>query len=205
MDARRLVPVYLGGLVGILVLLLALLIRGTGIQNGKKESKDQFPSFGYRAVLVFLVIGTILSPVTTIISPEYYNACSGDVIRASASAGEYLASLIPPGSKVYWAGGDSTAPLLHVPGITIFPAQINGAYTYKLGGEAETLKRLGLWNLKLAYTWQREADFILVETRNYSYALRLYLESGALEELTRSPLTNPCDPESGIRVFRKIK
>jgi hypothetical protein len=204
MDSRRLVPTYLGAFIGLLVLIWAFFAKSIGVRKDMKDSTKHISSFGHRTVLVFLLVGTILSPVTTFLSPEYYNACSGDTIASSKAVGEHLASLIPSGSKVYWDGGDSIVPLLYVPGIEIYPAQINGAYTYKIGGESERLLKLGLWNLGLAYVWQRDADFILVENRNYSsLLLRIYLESGAFEELESTPLTNPCDPESDIRVFRR--
>ena len=37
---------------------------------------------------------------------------------------------IPPGSRIYWFGQLSVVPLLYLPGVRIYPAQINGDYSF---------------------------------------------------------------------------
>ena len=132
---RRLIPTIAGFLTGILILIITLgVIR---VSDRIKESKIktasfQLPPYGYWALLIFLLAGILLSPTKALGGGRNEYDCSGDVIDSYQAAGNHLAEQIPPGSLVYWKGTLSSAPLLYVPGIRIYPSQINASYCLNL-------------------------------------------------------------------------
>jgi hypothetical protein len=148
-------------------------------------------------------VGYLLSP--TVLLGGGYNTydCSGDVIRGYELAGEHLAQLIPPGSHVYWRGGNSAVPLLYVPGIEIYPAQINGDYSLRKGGDPDALVRYGFWSEELARQWAAEADFILIEERLFGGWLGELVEAGGHNELRETPATVLCRGNASIHIFKK--
>ncbi len=154
-----------------------------------------------------LIIGLVLSPTVVLAGSKMERVCYGDVIASYESVGKHLASLIPPGSSVYWEGGLSVVPLLYLPGIRIYPAQINDGYSFRIGGNAEELQRAGLWNSELQTRWLSEADFILVEQDRYSKAINYWteiLKPDRFNELEISPSFLPCR-ETRLRVFQRIE
>jgi hypothetical protein len=130
--------------------------------------------------------------------------CSDDVIAAEEAAGRHLAAKIPPGSQVYWNGPLSVVPLLYAPGVNIYLPQINDGYAFRQGGNEDDLLKLGLWNTQLARQWRLEADFIIIEEERYNQGWKSFLESGEFVELSRSPTTDPCQENAGLRIFRRI-
>ncbi|MFQ5615519.1 MAG: hypothetical protein ACE5GO_03560 [Anaerolineales bacterium] len=111
--------------------------------------------------------------------------------------------MIPPGSQVYWKGGNSAVPLLYVPGIEVYAPQLNGDYTIYEHDDSDTLLKFGLWSDALARQWLQEADFVLIEARFYSGWLRDTVESGNLESLPPTPPTVTCRPSAQILVFQR--
>jgi hypothetical protein len=148
---RRLLPIGLGTGVGLLTLGCAFLIywrtRSHSVIMGK------ITSFGYWAIVMMLIAGTILTPTPLFGGGVFAYDCTGDVILSYEAAGKHLAENIPPGSSVYWKGGLSVVPLLYVPNIKIHPAQINGDYNFQLGESQEPVDEYGMWNQTLANQW----------------------------------------------------
>jgi hypothetical protein len=196
---RAWVPALLGLLGGIALWLAAWLAARWFPQN---RGQHRF-SRGWLALVGLLSVGLILSPTTILGGGFDTYDCSGDVIRSYEAAGERLAQVIPPGSLVYWAGGDSTVPLLYVPDVRIFPAQINGDYSYRLGGEPDALARYGFWSEPLARQWASQADYILIEARLYQGWLRDWVESGAYHELAPTPPVSSCYHNAEIHIYRR--
>ena len=200
---RRLLPVGLGSGVGLLTLGVAFIIyrrtRPHSIATGR------IASFGYWAIIIMLIAGTILTPTPLLGSSVFAYNCTGDVIFSYETAGKHLAENIPPGSSVFWKGGLSVVPLLYVPDIKIFPAQINGDYSFQLGDSQEPLDKDGLWNQRLANQWANEADYILVEEHYFTGWMKEFIQSSAFQELTPTPPAVPCRDDSQIRIFKKIK
>jgi hypothetical protein len=207
-DLRRIIPSAVGLLAGILVLVFA---AGVAIISSVYQSKASKPkvgvltSFGYWALFIFLFTGTLLAPTVLFGGGQGTYDCSGNVIDSYSAAGEHLALRIPPGSKVYWQGGLSVVPLLYVPGITIYPPQINGDYSYYIGGVSDTLLKYGFWNEVLAQQWIEDADFILIEERSYKRWLIETLDPNFFDELTPSPPTVPCRGNAQIGIFKRLR
>jgi hypothetical protein len=197
--ARRLLSALAGFLVGLGLLGGAGLVR--------RRLADQWSAarvpYATLALVSFLALGYILSP--TIVLGGGYNTydCSGDVIRGYELAGEHLAQSIPPGSQVYWHGGNSAVPLLYLEGIEIYPAQINGGYSLRKGGDPDALARYGFWSEELARKWASEADFILIEERLFGGWLGELVEAGGHNELRETPSTVPCRGNASIHIFKK--
>jgi hypothetical protein len=155
-------------------------------------------------MMLFLTIGTILTPTGVLGGGLTQWNCSGDVVDDYQQVGDYLARNIPAGSRVYWEAGNAVAILLYVPNIKIFPQQIDGQWNYYEGGDSDSLARLGNWDDELAKTWRDEADVIIIQQIIYS-AWQSYLSGSEFVEL--APLRVPlnCEPETYLRVFfRKV-
>jgi hypothetical protein len=201
---RRLLPLAFGLAAGGLVVLATLL--ATRLARRMSTSSGIIPaSFGYTALVIFLAAGTLLSPARALGGGYGTYDCPGDVIASYAAAGNRLAEAIPTGSRVYWKGPLSAVPLLYVPGIKIYPAQINDGYSMLAQGDDEALiQRFGRWNEPLAHRWAEEADFILIEERQFRGWLRDYVRIGEFEELPATPPAAACRADSAIRIFQRL-
>ena len=134
--AWKLFPPLLGLLGGIILLLLVILIQRIWRKKGW-----QIVSFGTLALMVFWMIGFVISPL---MNGDYRDeeSCSKDVIQNYENLGGELANHILPGSKVYWLVR-SAVPLLYVPDIKIHPAQIYGPFAYLQGGNKDQVAASG--------------------------------------------------------------
>jgi hypothetical protein len=185
----------------VLVLLATSLVyfRNTKLTSDKKASLLTASSFGLAAMLGLEMI------VTTVAFSSSYDDydCGEDVIAANESAGMYLSEKIPEGSSIYWGVGRSPVPLLYLPERVIFPAQLNGDYTFVRNGEPETIHRLSYWNEQLARDWLEEADYVLFEERVYSQASDFGFNEQAFDEITKTVPTDPCRADSSILIFHR--
>lgn len=221
---RRLLPIAFGLIAGVMVLLLALIVklladRRAMRQNNRADQSPQsglpgsldpprkvVPSLGYWAMVIFLLLGTVFAPSVVLSGGYSTYDCSGDVITSYETTGKHLASIIPPGSRVYWRGQLSTVPLLYVPGIRIYPAQINGDYSFlSTGDDLDLINRFGRWNQTLASQWASEADYVLIEQRKFRDWMRDLMLSGGYEELPSIPPTVSCRDNSQIRIFKRLQ
>ena len=214
---RRLLPTAFGIGFGLAILGVALAVRQisrrktTGEYTHSEYSQGEYshplsaPSFGYWALTIALLAGTLLTPTAFMAGgPSTYD-CTGDVIQSYETAGKALAAQLLPGARVYWAGGHSVVPLLYIPDIQIYPAQINGDYSFVLGGDVDKVLRLGKWNQEIAQRWASEADYILIQEHFYLGWLKVYVKSENFRELEPTPLTVACRTDSFIRVFQQIR
>lgn len=205
-DLRRLLPAGTGLMIGLFIVILAVAIVMIVKYHQSKRlaytNGNFVPSPGYVAIVIMLIVGILLTS-TVVLGGGYKGYdCGGDNIRAYEAVGQHLAKLIPPGSSVYWKGGLSVIPLLYIPEIKIFPAQINDGYSYYIGGDSESLEKNGLWNGELSEKWANQADFILIQRDEYS-AWKDFLNSGNFDELGQSPPVATCIKGSEIRIFRR--
>ena len=96
-------------------------------------------------------------------------------------------------------------PLLYAPNIQIYPAQINGDYSFLIGGDPDRILRFGKWNQELAERWANEADIILIEEHFYEGWLKLLVKTGSFRELEPTLSTVSCRSDSQIRIFQRIR
>lgn len=196
--ARALLSILFGLTAGIMLLLITWVIFR------RKQIPAQKTGFGMLAISILLIVGFILTPTNVLGGGYVENDCSDDVLAAQEVAGYHLAANIPPGSQIYWNGPLSVVPLLHAPRVNMYPPQINDGYTFRLGGNEDDLLRFGFWNTQLARQWRQEADFIIIEEERYTQNWKDFLETGEFLELSRTPTTNPCQKNAGLRIFRRI-
>lgn len=191
--ARQAACAALGLLAGLVFLSLVYLPYRAG--RGKVRN------FGFALANALLLFGFLFS--WTLAGSNRANPCGLDVIAAYEENGAHLAEVIPPGSRVYWDGGLSVAPLLYIPDVRIFPSQLNQDYAFRIGGDPDQLMRAGLWNEALALQWRNEADFLLIEEVRYN-EWNDFLETGnRFDEFPRVPQPVSCQDGSRIRIFQR--
>ncbi|MGH2582350.1 MAG: ArnT family glycosyltransferase [Anaerolineales bacterium] len=187
--AKRIASTAAGGALGV-AFLLGLLIYW----------RMRNPRANYAYMLATLVLGFGLVSGPLLASSGGQPDCQMDVISANEKVGAHLARYIPAGSQIYWNGGLSVAPLLYAADINVYAPQINGSYSRRNGGDAQTLLQYGLWNDALSRQWWEEADFILVEAWRYS---KDAFPPSEFDELPRSPGPTSCVTGSEERIFRR--
>ncbi len=129
--------------------------------------------------------------------------CGDDVIGSYETVGAYLRENLPADALIYWVGGRSPVTLLYLPEARIFPAQLNGVYTFHQGGTPDDLLRFGYWNQELAYRWLGEADFVLVEESLINSELGRLLTLEDYVEISPAPTVLDCRPDSSIHIYRR--
>ena len=159
---------------------------------------------GWLMVCLVLALGLVLSPLPVLAGSKMQYECPGtDIITSYEAAGVVLAKQIPDGSTIYWRGGSSPTLLLYLPQAHIYPPQLNDTYNYRVGGNSDLILKGGGWNDGLAAQWLAEADYVLVEDRNYHGALWEAITPQAYDELTSTAPIYGCVSGSKIRLFRR--
>lgn len=190
-QIKRWISSSLGFFIGLAVLLTAFFIW-------KKQSAKPFV-----LVLVnsFLVTGFILSPILHL--GESRRDCETDIIRDHENLGEYLASIIPSDSLVYWDGGNAYTPMIYVPQARIFPPQINDGYTFHIGGDPDVLYYFSHWNAELDQRWRAEADIFIIEAKRYAN-WKDFLTPQDFQEFAK-PVDSPsCIEGAELRIFQRL-
>jgi hypothetical protein len=127
--------------------------------------------------------------------------CGVNVIRSFDQVGHDLAAIVPPGSQVYWDGGNATSVLLYIPGIRIYPQQLDENWSYWHGGNADALARFGFWNEELMRQWQQAANVFIIQQSNFEPNWQQYLDSDHFNELKFDQTPIGCSPNTYLRVF----
>jgi hypothetical protein len=188
---------FIAGAIG-LAAGLAVLVLARRVPLGGRP-------FAHRAAVWFLVLGLVFSPTPFLAGGYRTYDCSGDVIAAYEQVGLELAQIVPAGARVFWWTGTSPAVLLYIPGAEVYPAQLNGAYSFKFGGDPEALERFGHWNRSLAEQWLGEADVVLtsedvIEGKDTDWLIGSILAAGFEPARATRPV-HACDPGSAILIF----
>ncbi len=190
-------------LVSVLVVLLfALALLWTRCFYADRQLwRRKVGLIGLNALLIF---GLILSPTKVLGKGNDFFDCDGSNVLASYErAGEYLRSVIPPGSQVYW-DGRMDAIFLYLPDVKVYPPQLNHTHSFYIGGDADALLRTGLWNDVLAKQWLAEADYILIEAGQKQDWVMAILQSDKYVKLKPSPKTEKCRWQSAILVYKRV-
>jgi hypothetical protein len=157
-------------------------------------------SFGTFFVSALLIIGGVASPL---LAGSYTNRdCDVDVITSNELIANHLQGIIPAGSSIYWDGGLSAIPLVYLSNMTIYPAQINSAYSFKSGGDTQDVQRFGLWNEELRTEWKATSDFIIVEESRYQN-WQQFLTPAEFDEYLPTPVGTSCVEETRLRIFKR--
>jgi hypothetical protein len=190
------IPILIGVILGLLVLIMAWLVSR---KRDSTKRKRQF-TFAAWSWSLFLCLAILLTP-TSILGAGYTSYdCSGDVITSYEEAGKVLAENVQPGGLVYWSGGDSAAPLLYVPNVEIFPAQLNDGYTFRIGGDSGLIHRLSYWDEPLRTRWLDEADYLLIEGRFYD---DFWVNTGNWVHVAQTPPADSCRDGAEIHILAR--
>ncbi len=197
LSARRVASV----LAAFILFCLFLLVSWAVWRLWFKKRGPAWISF---SLIVILILGTALSPIRLMAGgPRDYD-CPANNILAYERTGAYLASIIPSGSTVYWAGGSSILPLVYVPGIQILPGQIYDFWSFSPDPDTQRVLKFGMWNEAAALQWRQQADFILIQDARYDADWDQFFRSTAdYVEQNPAPGANPCDNKSAIRIFAR--
>lgn len=203
LNLRYYPAIKLVAFIAIIVVLLILILLYFAFFHKK------FMSSGYkldpsRLVVIFLIIGFVLSPTRLLGSGNDFFDCNGDVIRAYEDAGTSMMKEIPAGSTVFWEGR-SSAIFLYLPGIKFYPPQLNHIHSYFQGGDDLQLLKFGRYNEHLASMWFGEADFILVEQAWVKKWQTETLTSGSFELVGTPHQLGQCKDAGELRLYRRIK
>jgi hypothetical protein len=194
-TSRLIVPEAAGLIAGSVILVL-----GWGVWAWLRRKRIVVYSIGFITIMIFLTIGTILSPTEILGGGFNQWNCAGNVITEYRQVGDYLAGNIPAGSSVYWDGGNAVAVLLYVPKIHIFPQQLDGQWNFYNGGDSNTLARLGKWNDELAKLWRDKADVIITQQVDFP-GWQSYLNDSKFVEIQPLKIPLNCAPDTFLRVF----
>lgn len=205
-------PVTAAITVGIILLLVSpwllrfikwviLRIGKTAPGNFSHLAVEGSASRLYQAVSLILLMGSLLAPSPWLSGELKSYDCPSNVLPSYDAVGAQLAALIPPGSKIYW-DGYSPVTLLYLPEIEILPGQLHGVYSFRISSDDDALRRYGWWNESLAASWLAQADFVLIEQRNFERENMLLTQSANFDLILE---TNPqsCRADSAILVYRK--
>lgn len=196
--ARRALANWLPAITG-LVIGAVLLLSSHWLKQKNASQKSRY-GFAARAWLLFLLVSFLLSP-TRILGGGYASYdCTGDVIASYEEAGEDLATYIAPGALVYWTGGDSAVPLLYVPDVEIFPTQLNDGYSFRIGGDSETLHRMSYWDEALRTQWLEQADYLLIEDRFYD---DYWVNTGDWAHAAETAPVDACREGASIHILKR--
>lgn len=199
---RRLVPALFGLGVGLLVASIGIGIKVA--RNPKLQTVWRDIPPAQTALTIMLGLGAVFN-LSPFLGGGYHTYdCSGNIIRSYEEVGNYLAEFIPSDSLVYWKGGLSIAPLLYVPEVRVYPAQMEGGYTFYLKGEPDQLLKFGYWSRPIAHQWLQETNFVLVEEQEFGGWLREAIEGGPYRQVALSPPVEPCRSGSSIMVFERL-
>ncbi len=179
--------------------LVACLIIPTGYFIWRRLWRNRV-GFGAFLASAILVLGLVTSPILH--ASARSKDCDSDLILTNEQIGSHLRNIIPPGSSVYWDGGLSAAPLLYLPEVDVFPAQINGAYSFRSNGNTAEIIRVGFWNEELAAEWKANSDFFIIESKRYG-GWKEFFTPDRFVEFQRSPFGTSCLEESQLRIFRR--
>lgn len=192
---KRYLASVLGLFVGIAVLLVVF------IMSRRRKDAQKRPGFAFVLINVFLAIGLLLSPVLN--TGGSRTDCEQDLLLANEQLGAHLASVIPADSLVYWDGGLSFTPMVYVPQARIFPPQINDGYSFRIGGDADTLARFSHWNNELQNQWIASASVFIIESKRYSN-WKDFLNPQEFEEYQKPSTAPSCTDGSELRIFHRL-
>jgi hypothetical protein len=200
-TSRWLIPLLSGLMGGLLVLLI-----GFAIWSFLKRMRSfQVFSFGAITVSVFMVAGILLSPSIALGGGFNQWDCSENVVDAYEKAGHYLAEQIPSGSTLFWRGRNAVAVLLYIPDIKIYPAQIDWEWNHWIGGNPDSLARLGFWNDRLAAQWLENADIVLTQNADEQAAGLVMPDFSSFSQVGITSQVMNCTPDSFLLIYRRYR
>jgi len=192
---QQAIPAAVGFIAGI-------LFASSGMFLYKKRGHT---SPGFAVISIFLLTGTLLSPLKILSGGKFADYCSSDVLVSHEAVGKHLAELIPPGAKIYWQNDVSPLPLLYLSDREIYPPQLNHLYSFRIGGDPDIMYQNGKWNAALQERWIKEADYLLISEQYVSSFDKTEEFALTTDEFPPTGITVPCRDKSIIHIYKRVK
>jgi len=193
-DARGYIPAIAGLIVGILLLIISLLIYRRHPYR-KTMYLTTFIAYG------FLSLGLVLLPLLTWTYPK--DICRTDVISSYEKIGAQLASIAPPGTRIYLDGTLTYVPLLYTHDVKILLPQLNDYNSYRIGGNPDLVLRNGFWNEQIGLQWRNTADVFVIEDDRIS-RWKDYLTPEKFAQIPLSSnLFSSCTNDAKLLLFKR--
>ncbi|MBT3338565.1 MAG: hypothetical protein HN855_14555 [Anaerolineae bacterium] len=191
---------WLALIVGLALVALALTFITLGRRNPANKKY-----FGNWALALILIVAFLLAPTKAFGKGNDFFNCEGyDVIERYEEQGEYLRSVIPAGSQVYWSGRLDIL-FLYLPDVEVYPPQLNQIHAYFLGGETDLLLKRGFWNDALATQWLEEADYVLSEVGATQQFEEIAFESGDFTKIGATSSLEKCRAwRAVIEIYERV-
>jgi hypothetical protein len=212
-DIRRLLAYYHGftglqqrillpSLAGLLFGLGLLLAAGIVAARRRKTRLPVRASFGTVVLFLMLAAAVLLSPTVVLGGGNDFFACGRGTVQTYADAAAQIQGIIGTDATVYWEGR-SDAIFLYLPGVHVYPPQLNHLHSFYVDGNPDELLKTGLWNIELGRQWIRDADFVLIEASWLQDWEKEILESGGYTLVAQSPPLGNCEDASYITIYQK--
>ncbi|MEX2161902.1 MAG: glycosyltransferase family 39 protein [Anaerolineales bacterium] len=195
-DSRRILPAIAG------FALAAVLLAVQWLRN----RKTKIP-WVMSAWLLFFGLGFVLAPTALLSLGDETLQCGGNLPQAYEKLGSQLRQYIKPGDLLYYHGPNSPAIILYLPGVRIFPQQLNGTFSFNdenPEASVDDLLRFGYWNQEIKEGWIQEADYILVEERRFS-EWKAIVESMQLDTVLITDPVEPCLGNGSRQVLLRVQ
>lgn len=192
----------------ILASLLAILIFAIALVLFARLAPDRGVAarrLGFTALNLLLIAALVLSPTIVLgKGNDFFDCGDTNVLQSYKEAGDYLASVIPAGSNIYW-DGRLAAIFLYLPGVRVYPPQLNHVHSYYNGGDADILYRYSRWNDVLARQWIHEADYVLLQRGYVQSWEQQTVDSGGYLRLDPTRKLEKCQWQSVIEVYQRLR
>jgi Dolichyl-phosphate-mannose-protein mannosyltransferase len=192
-DARGYIPAIAGLIVGILYLLISWII----FHRHAYRKRMYFTSF---AAYAFLILGIVLLPLLT--WTDEGNICHTNVISSYEQIGAKLASIAPPGTRIYLDGTLTDVPLLYTHSANLLLPQLNDYNSLRIGGNSDLELQNGFWNEQIGLQWRDAANVFVIEENRMS-GWKDYLTPNKFEQIPLSPSLFPCSSDANILLFKR--
>lgn len=188
--ARIYTPVVVGAVAGILLLIIGSLIFRY-LKKHKQVTLPVYIAFG------FLCLGGLLSPILNL--PYDQPICQSSVIKYYENMGSQLAEYAPPGTRIYLDGTIVSPILLYLDDPIILLPQLNDTFSFRVGGDPDSVLRNNFWNEAWALSW-RDVSHVFIIEEDRMPLWRDYLYSSAFQELPTDPVPD-CSVNARIFLF----
>ncbi len=192
-DARGYIPAIAGLIVGILLLIISAIV----FRYHPYRKTMYFASF---TAYGFLLLGMVFLPLLTWTNEG--NICHMNVISSYEQIGAQLASIAPPGTKIYLDGPVTDVPLLYTHSDNILLPQLNDYNSLRIGGDPDQELRNGFWNEQIGLQWRDTADVFVIEEDRVS-GWKDYLTPDKFDQIAVSSSLIPCSTDANILLFKR--
>lgn len=160
-ELRILLPTLIGFAAGILILGLVIIFWLIIRQNKISLSFLRLSTFS------FLAVAFIFTPSIPLSGGLFAGRTDCDVLTPLDMASSQLSETLPPGSLIYWGSSEAPFILSYLPQYRLFPQQVDGVYSQRVGGNTQDLLRQGYWNEEAASLWWEQANAVLLYHKDY--------------------------------------